>query len=131
MNIQRIIFINIVVSLFSILMLGCTRTLAFDENEKVSFDNVPIGAASLAFVFDITGSMMDDLRQVIEGAAKILTTTLARGEKPLYNYVLVPFHDPGKKNFLSIFLITKSFKDLNGPSGLFKSWKLSALGVYQ
>ena len=34
--------------------------------------------------------------QVIEGAAKILATTLARREKPLYNYVLVPFHDPGK-----------------------------------
>ena len=34
--------------------------------------------------------------QVIEGAAKILATTLARREKPLYNYVLVPFHDPSK-----------------------------------
>jgi len=61
-------------------------------------DNIPIpqGAASLAFVFDITGSMYDDLVQVIEGAAKILATTLARREKPLYNYVLVPFHEPGK-----------------------------------
>ena len=58
---------------------------------------IPSGAASLAFVFDITGSMYDDLVQVIEGAAKILLTTLARREKPLYNYVLVPFHDPGKK----------------------------------
>lgn len=54
------------------------------------------GAASLAFVFDTTGSMYDDLVQVIEGAAKILTTTLAMREKPLYNYVLVPFHDPGR-----------------------------------
>ncbi|XP_076455301.1 hemicentin-1-like isoform X2 [Babylonia areolata] len=57
-------------------------------------DRVPIGAASLAFVFDITGSMYDDLVQVIEGAAKILATALFRREKPLYNYVLVPFHDP-------------------------------------
>ncbi|KAL4218919.1 Hemicentin-1 [Mactra antiquata] len=56
--------------------------------------NIPAGAASLAFVFDITGSMYDDLVQVIEGAAKILATTLSRREKPLYNYVLVPFHDP-------------------------------------
>lgn len=75
-------------------MHKCDRSLAFENDERVPFENVPVGAASLAFVFDITGSMMDDLRQVIEGAAKILTTTLARGEKPLYNYVLVPFHDP-------------------------------------
>lgn len=54
------------------------------------------GAASLAFVFDTTGSMHDDLVQVIEGAAKILATTLAMREKPLYNYILVPFHDPGR-----------------------------------
>ena len=57
------------------------------------------GAASLAFVFDITGSMYDDLVQVIEGAAKILATTLAMRDKPLYNYVLVPFHDPGSSRF--------------------------------
>lgn len=62
-------------------------------------NTLPQGAASLAFVFDVTGSMYDDLVQVIEGAAKILATTLARREQPLYNYVLVPFHDPGKHNF--------------------------------
>jgi len=56
---------------------------------------VPLGAASLTFVFDVTGSMYDDLVQVIEGAARILATTLAMRDKPLYNYVLVPFHDPG------------------------------------
>ncbi|XP_023221211.1 hemicentin-1-like isoform X2 [Centruroides sculpturatus] len=38
--------------------------------------------------------MYDDLVQVIRGAARILNTLLERREKPIYNYVLVPFHDP-------------------------------------
>jgi len=66
------------------------------SGELETTETIPQGAASLAFVFDITGSMYDDLVQVIEGAAKILATTLARREKPLYNYILVPFHDPGE-----------------------------------
>ncbi|XP_039287893.1 hemicentin-1-like [Nilaparvata lugens] len=49
---------------------------------------------SLAFVFDATGSMWDDLVQVREGAAKILNAMLERPDKPIYNYVLVPFQDP-------------------------------------
>lgn len=58
-------------------------------------NGIPEGAASLVFVFDTTGSMYDDLIQVRAGAAKILSTTLERKVKPLYNYVLIPFHDPG------------------------------------
>ncbi|KAL9989079.1 hypothetical protein ACROYT_G003587 [Oculina patagonica] len=57
-------------------------------------NGIPDGAASLVFVFDTTGSMYDDLIQVRAGAAKILSTTLERKVKPLYNYVLIPFHDP-------------------------------------
>lgn len=75
--------------------------------------DIPSGAASLAFVFDITGSMYDDLVQVIEGAARILATTLSRREKPLYNYVLVPFHDPGRYNLCinsSTFCIITNYK---------------------
>lgn len=55
------------------------------------------GAPSLAFVFDVTGSMYDDLRQVIEGANRILERTLTRRTKAISSYVLVPFHDPGKR----------------------------------
>ncbi|XP_075041291.1 hemicentin-2 [Mixophyes fleayi] len=51
-------------------------------------------APSLAFVFDVTGSMYDDLRQVIEGANRILERTLNRRTKAISSYVLVPFHDP-------------------------------------
>lgn len=58
-------------------------------------NGVPEGAASIVFVFDTTGSMYDDLVQVRAGAAKILSTTLERKVRPLYNYVLIPFHDPG------------------------------------
>ena len=57
------------------------------------------GAASLAFVFDTTGSMYPDLVQAIDGAARILATALGRKENPIYNYILVPFKDPGKLLF--------------------------------
>lgn len=77
------------------LFITLASILLYQAAKAQNYENVPDGAASLAFVFDITGSMYDDLVQVIEGAAKILATTLSRREKPLYNYVLVPFHDPG------------------------------------
>ena len=87
------------------LVIALTGVLLHQGIHAQDYENVPEGAASLAFVFDITGSMYDDLVQVIEGAAKILATTLRRREKPLYNYVLVPFHDPGERGqFLEVLM---------------------------
>ncbi|XP_052121431.1 hemicentin-1 isoform X3 [Frankliniella occidentalis] len=51
-------------------------------------------AVSLAFVFDSTGSMWRDLEQLKRGAAAILEAMLARPDKPIYDYVFVPFNDP-------------------------------------
>lgn len=58
------------------------------------------GGTTMAFVFDVTGSMFDDLQQVIEGAERILDSNLKRRDTPLKNFALVPFHDPGLCGFL-------------------------------
>ncbi|XP_077287306.1 hemicentin-1-like [Arctopsyche grandis] len=50
--------------------------------------------SSLAFVFDTTGSMWDDLVQLRKGAALILDSMLQREHPPIINYVLVPYNDP-------------------------------------
>ena len=60
-----------------------------------STDSPPIGTASVAFVFDVTGSMHDDLLQVMQGATHIYNATLRR-EYAIYDYILIPFADPGK-----------------------------------
>jgi len=56
----------------------------------------PLGTSSITFVFDVTGSMHDDLLQVIRGATHIYNATLRR-EYSIYDYILIPFADPGKK----------------------------------
>ncbi|KAK0404397.1 hypothetical protein QR680_017438 [Steinernema hermaphroditum] len=54
----------------------------------------PAGMTSLAFVFDKTGSMYDDLQQVRTGAKRIFETVFKQHRRLIHNYVLVAFHDP-------------------------------------
>ncbi|XP_043238684.1 hemicentin-1-like isoform X2 [Amphibalanus amphitrite] len=49
---------------------------------------------SLGVVFDSTGSMYDDLRQLIRGVEEVLQLALKSETHIIDNFILVPFHDP-------------------------------------
>lgn len=52
------------------------------------------GQRSLVIVFDATGSMLDDLHQLRDGAKLIIEEITQLKNNPIYNYVFVPFRDP-------------------------------------
>ena len=52
---------------------------------------------SLVIVFDGTSSMTDDLNQMRNAAKEIITNLSSRKDKPIKNYVLTVFKDPGSK----------------------------------
>lgn len=59
---------------------------------------------SLVIIFDGTASMHDDLKQLTDGAQKIVNELSMRDDNPIFNYVLVVFRDPSKKYFDDISL---------------------------
>ncbi|KAJ9576475.1 hypothetical protein L9F63_006688, partial [Diploptera punctata] len=70
-----------------------TQVTKIDEHEEEEVNPIQNGT-TLAIVFDITGSMHDDLMQVRKGAERIMAAMSERPDNPIHNYVLVPFHDP-------------------------------------
>lgn len=50
---------------------------------------------SLIIVFDGTGSMSGDLKQLQQATAEIITYFASQKSNPIYNYVLVVFKDEG------------------------------------
>ncbi|VDM60006.1 unnamed protein product [Angiostrongylus costaricensis] len=77
-----------------LLLLATCVCAATSERQRRRPGDEMAGKSSLTFVFDITGSMFDDLVQVREGARKIFQTVMQQREKLIYNYIMVPFHDP-------------------------------------
>lgn len=81
-------------SCYVILILLFAAPAISGEEQQERHINIEAGKASLAFVFDTTGSMKDDLEEAKYGASEILDTTLSLPNKPLHNFILVPFNDP-------------------------------------
>jgi hypothetical protein len=73
---------------------------------------LPKAQKSLLICFDSTGSMTDDLNEMRDAAKQIVGDFSARADKPIKNYVLSVFNDPGKFfyfYFKNNFFITSLF----------------------
>lgn len=58
--------------------------------------------SSLTFVIDDTGSMGDDIAQVISKTNEVFDAVLKANSSKIDEFVLVTFNDPGKYDFLCI-----------------------------
>ena len=67
-----------------------------DVDRVVPYSTQEWPPASLTFVFDITGSMNDELEQVKKGANAIFRAILSQSDLPVQDFIVVPFHDPGQ-----------------------------------
>lgn len=99
-NLHQNIVYNKYKSIFCELSMKKTISVIFIILLSIDYSNQtgpPLGTSSVTFVFDVTGSMHDDLLQVIQGATHIYNATLRR-ENSIYDYILIPFADPGNYN---------------------------------
>jgi hypothetical protein len=64
--------------------------------EKAPSNQPHAGQKSLVITFDTTGSMSGHLEQLKTAAKEIITHATSQAINPFYNYIFVPFDDPGK-----------------------------------
>ncbi|KAG8223336.1 hypothetical protein J437_LFUL001213, partial [Ladona fulva] len=70
---------------------------SLNRRETRSLHDTSVGSnepRSLAFIFDVTGSMSDDWKGAMSGGKRILSEFLTYKTRPVKNFILVPFNDP-------------------------------------
>lgn len=92
---------KIVISTLVLLRVVLSRPDGVLEDSRSAKED---GGSSLVFVFDTTGSMHDDLKQLSEGAEMIMDAALEESNV-ISNFVFVPFHDPSKFSFFFSFIL--------------------------
>lgn len=72
------------------------KAVVSTQKPKTDYFKKRIPKKSLLIVFDGTSSMTDDLVQMREAAKQIVNNLSTHPDKPIKNYVLTVFKDPGK-----------------------------------